>query len=38
VYGEQIEALFAHHLSAAEAEVMVQAMTRMLQALPPQSK
>jgi len=33
VYGEQIEVLFARHLSAAEAEVLVKAMTRMLQAL-----
>lgn len=33
VYGEQIEALFTRHLNAAEAKVLVQAMTRMLQAL-----
>ena len=33
VYGEQIEALFGRHLSATEAEVLVKAMTRMLQAL-----
>lgn len=33
VYGEQIEALFACHLNAAEAEVLVKALTRMLHAL-----
>ena len=33
VYGEQIESLFTRHLNAAEAKVLVQAMTRMLQAL-----
>lgn len=30
VYGEQIEVLFARHLSVAEAEMLVKVMTRML--------
>ncbi len=33
VYGEQIEGLFACHLNAAETEVLIKAMTRMLKAL-----
>lgn len=33
VYGEQIERLFACHLNAAETEVLIKAMTRMLKAL-----